>query len=37
MASFYADLAIQKKELQEHLNIHLPELKQALQNNIKKI
>ncbi|EAJ3862177.1 F0F1 ATP synthase subunit B', partial [Campylobacter jejuni] len=37
MASFYADLAIQKKELQEHLNIHLPELKQVLQNNIKKI
>ncbi|HHS6728790.1 TPA: FoF1 ATP synthase subunit B' [Campylobacter jejuni] len=37
MASFYADLAVQKKELQEHLNIHLPELKQALQNNIKKI
>ncbi|ELM1437485.1 F0F1 ATP synthase subunit B' [Campylobacter jejuni] len=37
MASFYADLAVQKKELQEHLNIHLSELKQALQNNIKKI
>ena len=37
MAGFYADLAVQKKELQEHLNIHSPELKQALQNNIKKI
>ena len=37
MISFYAELAAQRQELQECLKIYLPELKQALQNNIKKI
>lgn len=37
MASFYVELANQKQELQEHLLAKLPDLKQALQNNIKSI
>lgn len=36
MTSFYTELESQKRELQEHLSMHLPSLKQALQNNIKQ-
>ncbi|EAJ2735461.1 F0F1 ATP synthase subunit B' [Campylobacter coli] len=36
MANFYTELVSQKKELQDHLSVHLPDLKQALQNNIKQ-
>lgn len=36
MVGFYTELETQKKELQEHLLVHLPNLKQTLQNNIKQ-
>ncbi|MBZ7931371.1 F0F1 ATP synthase subunit B' [Campylobacter sp. RM12910] len=37
MNSFYLELENQKKEFKENLSQYLPDLKQALQNNIKKI
>ncbi|MBZ7955506.1 FoF1 ATP synthase subunit B' [Campylobacter molothri] len=37
MNSFYLELENQKKEFKENLSQYLPNLKQALQNNIKKI
>lgn len=37
MTSFYAELAAQKQELHEYLTEHLPDLKQALEKNIKQI
>ncbi|MFB1639970.1 FoF1 ATP synthase subunit B' [Campylobacter sp. MRC_CM3] len=37
MNGFYLELENQKKEFKENLSQYLPDLKQALQNNIKKI
>lgn len=37
MASFYVELNAQKKELKQNLLKNLPEFKQLLENNIKKI
>ncbi len=37
MADFYIELDVQRQDLQQYLKMHLPELKQTLQNNIKKI
>lgn len=37
MASFYVELNVQKEELKQNLLKNLPEFKQLLENNIKKI
>ncbi|AXP09159.1 FoF1 ATP synthase subunit B' [Campylobacter hepaticus] len=37
MLSFYTELSSQKEELRENLKIHLPEFKELLKTNIKKI
>lgn len=37
MASFYTELAEQREELSLYLQTHLPDFKEALQNNIRKI
>lgn len=36
MTSFHADLKAQRQELKEHLIFDLPELKRALQSNLRK-
>ncbi|MCX2683338.1 FoF1 ATP synthase subunit B' [Campylobacter sp. MIT 21-1685] len=37
MGSFYTELVAQKQELQEYLADHLSELRQLLENNMKRI
>lgn len=37
MASFYTELAEQRKELNQYLQVHLPDFKEALKNSIRKI
>ena len=37
MNAFFDELSLQKKELQENLNSHLPDIRQVLQNKLKQI